>query len=175
MEHIEIEFLKRHLPYELDMFDAAAEYLQSPEFVAPADAIDRATSFKSNATIEVFWTHARNLIEFLTRPKSRSINEMAFAASARDFADGFHSKLDAETVLEKINAQICHLGFGRKAIHEQLGSIDINWVKPAIDSEIRRFEDSLNPACVKHWTKRHPAHFVNVLARASKTTSVARG
>jgi hypothetical protein len=54
------------------------------------------------------------------------------------------STLDVDTLVTKINAEISHLGYGRKTrADEKLGSIDMNWLKPAIDSEIRRFEESL--------------------------------
>jgi hypothetical protein len=162
MDQIKIAILTQHLPYELDMFDEATAYLQSKEFEQSVNVTERGTAwFKKNAAIEVFWTHARNLIEFLIRTKSKSIDEMMFAASARDFAEEFRSELDADTLMGKINAQVSHLGFGRKTSPvEKLGSIDMNWVKPAIDSEIKRFESLLNSDCRDYWVTRHPIALV---------------
>jgi hypothetical protein len=99
---------------------------------------------------------------------------MAFAASARDFAEGFRSQLHADTILEKINAQVSHLGFGRKTSpSEKLGSIDMNWIKPAIDSEIKRFESLLDPECREHWRQRHPITLSNILANQTMTSTAA--
>jgi hypothetical protein len=53
-----------------------ANNLQSAEFAANAETTNRALWFKRNAAIEAFWTHARNLIKFLTRPKSKAIDSM---------------------------------------------------------------------------------------------------
>ena len=50
------------LPYELDMLDAAARYMQTDEFsklTKPKTEIEWLTC---NATIESFWTHARCLM-----------------------------------------------------------------------------------------------------------------
>jgi hypothetical protein len=96
MENIKKQILEGDLPYELEMFDAAVEYLQSPEFAASTNSDDRVVWFKRNAAIEAFWTHARNLIKFLERTPSKSIDEMQFEASARDFAADFHSNLNAK-------------------------------------------------------------------------------
>ena len=81
--------------------------------------------------------------------------------------------MDADTLVDKINAQVTHLGFGRKARpDEKLGSIDVNWLKPAIDSEIGRFEKLLNPECVKYWVKSQRAAFIP-LRNSTNTTSAA--
>ena len=53
--------LTEHLPYELNMLEAAFTFLHSPDF----KDVHR-IGFVRNAAIEAFWLHARNLIEFLT-------------------------------------------------------------------------------------------------------------
>lgn len=161
MEEIQIEILKEHLPYELDMLDEATTYLQSIEF---ADSIKEtrrgAVWFKRNANIEAFWTHSRNLIEFLTRPKS--VDLTVSSASARDFADKFEPSLDMGPLMTLINEQVSHLGYGRKSrIIEKLG-VEMNYVKPALDSHIKRFEGLLNPECRKYWVARTPVHMLGV-------------
>src|ERR1700730_3995551 len=108
MDEIKISVLKEHLPYELDMLDEAVEYLRSAEALAS----NRADWFRRSAAIEAFWTHARNLVEFLNRSKNRDLT--VSSASARDFADSFHPKLGKDA-LTKINEQISHLGFCRKS------------------------------------------------------------
>ena len=90
----------------------------------------------------------------------------------KDFAENFQSTLDVDTLVTKINAEISHLGYGRKTrADEKLGSIDMNWLKPAIDSEIRRFEESLNFDCRDHWVKRRPVPFIAVNATHTTSTS----
>ena len=55
-----------HLNYELEMFDEAARFLDSPEF-AQLDRNNRNDWFRYNSAIEAFWIHARLLIELGTR------------------------------------------------------------------------------------------------------------
>jgi hypothetical protein len=155
MDKIKIEILKEHLPYELDMLDTAVAYLQSAESSSSEESLDRATRFRRNAAIEAFWTHARNLVEFLTREKSGDLT--VSSASAKDFAEKFHPTAKMEPIQKKINEQVTHFGFCRKSSQdEKLGGDDMNWVKPAIDSEIKRFETLLDPECRAYWVKRGP-------------------
>lgn len=59
-----------HLKYELEMFDEAARFLDSPQFAA-LDRTKRDQWFRYNSAIEAFWIHARLLIEFLSvRPRT---------------------------------------------------------------------------------------------------------
>jgi hypothetical protein len=142
MDAAKVQFLTKDLPYELDMLDAAIKYLKSDEFTNSADTTDRATWFRRNAAIEAFWVHARNIIEFLTRAKTDGVT--ASSCSAKDFVD-FDCALDKNRVIRsKINEQVSHLGFGRKASpYDKLGADTMIWLKPAIDSEIARFEKLL--------------------------------
>jgi hypothetical protein len=58
--------------------------------------------------------------------------------------------------MDKINAQISHLGYGRTIVdYEKLG-YEISYVKPALDSQIKRFEDKLDVESRKHWVRRTP-------------------
>lgn len=59
MDEKQREILTEHLPYELDMFELAFLRLHSAEF-----ADQRKDDFLKNSSIETFWLHARNLIEF---------------------------------------------------------------------------------------------------------------
>ena len=77
VDEIELAILGEHLPYELDMLDASFALLHSPALAA-----HRAHPAVRNALVEAFWTHARNVIEFLTHPKG---NDAAGGiVSARD-------------------------------------------------------------------------------------------
>jgi hypothetical protein len=84
MDKIKVDILKEHLPYELDMLDEAAAYARSTE-AAETNTKKGQVWFKRNAAIEAFWTHARNLIEFLTREKSPDLT--VSSASAQDFTE----------------------------------------------------------------------------------------
>jgi hypothetical protein len=154
MEQIKIDILKEHLPYELDMLDEAAAYAGSTE-AAETHTRKGPAWFKRNAAIEAFWTHARNLIEFLEREKSPDLN--VSSASAKDFTDSFHFTLEIKNLKDKINAQICRLGYGRTIVdYEKLGH-EISYVKPALDSQIKRFEAKLDFESRKHWAQRTPS------------------
>ena len=76
-----------HLKYELEMFDEAARFLDSPQFAA-LDRTKRDQWFRYNSAIEAFWIHARLLIEFLSNPQ-KSLDFSGNHASARDFADKY--------------------------------------------------------------------------------------
>jgi len=65
------------LPYELDMLDAAARYMQTDEFSKLTKPKTETEWLTCNATIESFWTHARCLMEFFSRRKNKD-----FTASA---------------------------------------------------------------------------------------------
>jgi hypothetical protein len=154
MEQIKIDILKEHLPYELDMLDEAAAYAGSTE-AAETHTRKGSAWFKRNAAIEAFWTHARNLIEFLEREKSPDLN--VSSASAKDFTDGSHFTLEMKNLKDKINAQICHLGYGRTIVDYQKLGHEISYVKPALDSQIKRFEAKLDFESRKHWAQRTPS------------------
>jgi hypothetical protein len=157
MEQIKIEILNEHLPYELDMLDEATKYIASQEFADACGVRDRCPAwFKRNAAIEAFWTHARNLIEFLFRPKS--VDLKVSSASAKDFAPTFQLSLDADKLMTKINEQISHLGYGRKTLDFEKLSHEMSWVKPALDSEYKRLEKLLmkDADCHAHWVPRTP-------------------
>lgn len=116
--------LKEHLPYELDMLEAAFTFLHSPDYVKSR------TWFCKNAAIETFWLHARNLIEFLTQPASDGEGTV----SARDFATGFHPVTIMKGMDGLINLGITHLQYGRKSEQEEkLSGYDMLRVKQHID------------------------------------------
>jgi hypothetical protein len=73
------------LPYELDMLDASARYMQTDEFSKLTKPTTEIEWLTCNAIIESFWTHARCLIEFFSRRKNQDFT--ASAASAMDFTD----------------------------------------------------------------------------------------
>jgi len=135
---VEIEMLRKHLPYELDMMHEAFRILQG------ADDANGGTV--RNAMIEAFWIHARNIMEFLTRRKRRR-REPSGIASAKDFT-GPEFSAELEPKIDKIrpaiNVQITHLQYERKdAPQEKIADNKMDWIMQAIDSDMKRFEKHL--------------------------------
>jgi hypothetical protein len=103
------------LPYELDMLDAAARYMQTDEFSKLTKPKTEIGWLTCNATIESFWTHARCLMEFFSRRKNQDFT--ASAASAMDFTEGFRPSSEMGELwgpgrlAETINEQVSHVGF----------------------------------------------------------------
>jgi hypothetical protein len=147
------------LPYELDMLDAAARYMQTDEFsklTKPKTEIEWLTC---NATIESFWTHARCLMEFFSRRKNQDFT--ASAASAMDFTEGFQPSSEMEqlwgpgSLSETINEQLSHVGFRRRAEQlENLGASEMVRVKSIIDKEVGNFERTLMREFQPYWKPR---------------------
>jgi hypothetical protein len=136
------------LPYELNMLDVAARYMKMTEFSKLRTPTNEIECHTYNATIESFWTHARCLIEFFNRPENN--NFQSSAASARDFTDGFYPSSDMQklsgsgSLSEKINEQVSHVGFCRKAeTYEKLGAVEMVRVKSIINKEVQGFEQKL--------------------------------
>ena len=95
-----------HLKYELEMFDEAARFLDSPQFAA-LDRTKRDQWFRYNSAIEAFWIHARLLIEFLSNPQ-KSLDFSGNHASARDCADKYQYDQHLKWAYDKINEQVAH-------------------------------------------------------------------
>jgi hypothetical protein len=149
------------LPYELDMLDAAARYMQTDEFSKLTKPKTEFEWLACNATIEAFWTHARCLIEFFSRRKNQDLS--ASAASAMDFTEGFHPSSDMETLwgpgrlAEALNEQVSHVGFCGKAEQlQKLGASEMVRVKSIIDKEVENFERTLKREFQRYWKSRHP-------------------
>lgn len=144
-----------HLRYEL-MFDAAAEFLDSPEFAKLAECAKLETTkldawFRYNSAIETFWLHARLLIEFLSDAyKSEDLHGKH--ASATDFAGKYRYDQDLQWAYDKINKQIAHFNYQRKSEdYCKLQHGDVKAVKGALNKEIKRFMDKLDD----HWKKKN--------------------
>jgi hypothetical protein len=164
------------LPYELDMFEEAAKFLMSEEFAK----LDRENDwFRANAAIEAFWTHARTLQEFFNQPKNREPMLGAHHASARDFAFDYWPDLDLQTVVDKINNEVSHLNYGRESLPPEKLGHEMQYVKAAIDKQVRRFQETLAAAAGKKkhadqvWEvrpPRQPVEFIRVSGDPSSTS-----
>ena len=149
------------LPYELDMLDAAARYMQTDEFsefTAPKTEIEW---LSCNAIVESFWTHARCLMEFFSRRKNQDLS--ATAASAMDFTEGFHPSAELEKLwgpgrlAETLNEQVSHVGFCGKADQlQKLGASEMVLVKSIIDKEVENFQRTLKREFQPYWKSRQP-------------------
>ena len=97
-----IDMLDEHLPYEVAMMLAARDGLY-PTLKVEA-------GFPSNAVIETFCLHARNLFEFLTRKDGDGKN-YAFAKAYVPTYDAFRdteANAAKDDLYRKICAQITH-------------------------------------------------------------------
>jgi len=149
------------LPYELDMLDAAARYMQTDEFSKLTTAKTELEWLTCNAIIESFWTHARCLMEFFSRRKNQDFT--ASTASAMDFTEGFHPSSEMEKLwgpgrlAETLNEQISHVGFCRKAEQlQKLGASEMVRVKSIINEEVENFERTLKREFQPYWKSRQP-------------------
>jgi len=147
------------LPYELDMLDAAARYMQTDEFSKLTKPKTETEWLTWNATVESFWTHARCLMEFFSRRKNQDFT--ASAASAMDFTEGFQPSSEMEqlwgpgSLSETINELLSHVGFRRRAGQlENLGASEMVRVKSIIDKEIGNFERTLMREFQPYWKPR---------------------
>jgi hypothetical protein len=147
------------LPYELDMLDAAARYMQTDEFSKLTKPKTETEWLTWNATVESFWTHARCLMEFFSRRKNQDFT--ASAASAMDFTEGFQPSSEMEqlwgpgSLSETINELLSHVGFRRRAGQlENLGASEMVRVKSIIDKEVGNFERTLMREFQPYWKPR---------------------
>jgi len=144
------------LPYELAMLDRAARNMQTPQFQQLKIEQDPSDWLTHNAMVEAFWTHARCLLEFFNASKRNNFGSSP--ASARDLTTNAYSpsaeiqKLWGPGKLsEKINEQISHVGFCRKAeLYEKLGP-QMGHVKNTIDKETKAFAGALRPEFQQYW------------------------
>jgi hypothetical protein len=169
-------------PYELDMLDAAARFMQSDQFKKLANPKNEIEWLTRNAAVECFWTHARCLIEFFNRPKNKDFS--ASSALARDFTDenfrpsGEMQKLwGAGRLSEQINEQVSHVGFCRKAEQfQKLRADQMVRVKAIIDKEVEEFDRRLQTAFRPYWKTRQRVPLVlSVLGDVSSTATWQMG
>jgi len=152
------------LPYELDMLESSFEFLNADRF-----ADFRTSAFFKNAAIEVFWLHARNMIEFLTHTKNSGPQG---TVSAKDFTSGFNPDMKMGEMNQRINAAVSHLLYERKDQTEQkLGGYDMLRVKQAIDREIENFEKALLPKYRDIWIVRNPRKWIKLHGQLSSSSS----
>jgi hypothetical protein len=164
MNEIESSILKEHLPYELAMLELSFIFLNSDKLTKL-----RSIDFYKNASVECFWLHARNLIEFLTHPPSGGHRG---TVSARDFAPSFEPETIMRDMDRRINAGVSHLVYERKSQpEEKLGGYDMLRVKEHIDREIKLFERALLPEYAEIWVPRAPSNWIRTEFSLSSTSS----
>jgi hypothetical protein len=151
------KMLAEHLPYEHNMLDGAFEFLTSK-----AHAEERKVPFKRNAVVEVFWLHARNLIEFY---RNSGVSACASHFTSKRLSPEFRLNKGGERAVanagrefsDLINEQVCHLKYERVSIRdEKLGGYDLQRVKDSIDRAMMKFQDMLTPEARAVWVDRTP-------------------
>lgn len=95
----ELEFLKEHVGYELEMLSRTRAF-----------AASESDPWKWNAYFESYLLHARNLIDFLTKPSDDK------NCVARDFSSSYvPEKMDgkAARIYGRLHDQVLHMGKAR--------------------------------------------------------------
>jgi hypothetical protein len=153
------ECFREHLPYEINMFRELYAFLE----VCPAPAI-----LISNACIESFFSHARNLVMFFK-------NDTDCAFDPRYFTNiGYETnkKFLPDTLRNKLNHQIFHIAATRTAIlAEKLGSKDRTTLADIIEDEIARFEKALTLGYRNRWVVRPRVQLVRTTGSAVEATN----
>jgi len=170
MEEAARTILDRHLPYELDMLERAFEFVTSDHPLCHHPA----APLLNNLAIEAFWTHARNVNEFMKRPRNKNASGVA---AARDFTEDVKEMRFSlgEELEDKINEQISHLQYERPATEQdgQLMVYDMQRVYAGINSCVREFERRLTPQAKEIWKPRKPKEFVQNISPGSATNVVS--
>ena len=154
-----------HLPYELDMLEVAFAFVHSQQY-----AEQRKDIFCRNAAIESFWTHARNLYEFMTRKGTGDAKGLAAAA---DFINGrFHPDLPFEELDTKMNEHISHLQYNRPNSDDgKLGGYEMGRFRDSMNRAVKLFENQLTPKARALWQPRNPAHYIQIKAGPLSTST----
>ena len=167
MDEDKKKMLVEHLPYEHNMLNRAFEFLTSDAYAA-----EREDKFKRNAVVEVFWLHARCLIEFYSG-SGASANASDFTTE-RLYPDIRLTKgkpaaaNEGEDFSDLINEQICHLKYERVSIpDEKLGGYDLQRVKDTIDRAMKKFQGMLTTEARVVWVDRTPTMKFSLLARSN--------
>jgi hypothetical protein len=141
--------LRKHLPYELAMLELTFRLLHSPDDEAKKIREHRVVS---NALVESFWTHARNLIEFFNQLKGDGLKGVA---SAKDMTEGYNADTKMRELDQMINVQISHLQYDRPALtKEQLNLPEMDRVRGVIAREIDKFQRCILPKYRGDWKSR---------------------
>ena len=138
----QIDVLKEHLPYELDMLELAFILLPLETDV-----------FRRNSLLETFWLHARNLLEFFKKSKPKH----ARTAWANHFTQ-HPVEYDLKDFGDKIpmmHQQITHLSYDRTREATKKLTFDLaRDVKGAVDRAVQQFQNNLRPEAKAHWKER---------------------
>jgi hypothetical protein len=138
------ECFREHLPYEINMFRALFAALL---YGVPKD------SLTSNAYIESFFLHARNLINFFK-------NDTDCGFDPRYFTDSRYEpigRLVPDKLQRRINHQVPHLGAERSdKATLKLGPDERLQINEIVEKEIARFEKALDTPYDSRWRVHSP-------------------
>lgn len=149
MDDARKNILTEHLPYEIDLLEQCIEAWSKS---APASEGEPKEVWANRMMpINGFWLHARNLIEFFTRPASDSRT----AAAGHFTTKVIHYEMPNKEVVEKINDQISHLNYDRLTEFGKLTIYDAVRIKEQIDRAISKFQDHLTVEAASLWQNRN--------------------
>jgi len=152
MEQAKQTLLKRDLPYELNMFEQAFDFIWSGRF----DGDDETNRALRNMAVETFWLHARNLHEFLKWKRNKVITGVR--AAALDFTEkNDTTQFEVAVDDSAINRQISHLFYDRpdEEHKKRLTVADMEMAYQSIRKAVTSFESRLpEDTKEKYWTPR---------------------
>lgn len=150
------EFLGEHLFYEVQMLQGTYLELQKAGY----------NHIVTNALIEAFCIHARQLVEFFNNKQGRH---------AKEFTGGSyeHTHLaPVDDVAKRLNTQIAHLT-GRRTANaaQKIGSDERQRILIALQSELQCFVAQLEPKFRSIFSPPAPLVFVTTGGQPSATNS----
>jgi hypothetical protein len=160
MEADKRAMLEEHLPYELSMLEAAFDFLVKKEFAPYHECL-----FLHNTSVECFWMHARNLLEFFRSKPGAS------TATPLDFTVTFAHEKVGRDIEDQINNAITHLQYGRKSQPLALNNGTMIHIKGVIDREVKKFQEALTTEAHKVWKLRAAPSKINVYDLPSATNA----
>lgn len=150
------EMLGHHLAYEFEMLQGTYSML----------ANDLDDKIITNALIESFCIHARQLIEFFNNKQGRKAEEFTGGTYAAKHVGSLGD------VVKKLNTQIAHLTGERTAnSNDKIGSIDRCELLMALEQEAQNFTFHLAPAFKGIFTPPTPITLIVVSGQPSATNT----
>jgi hypothetical protein len=141
MDAMPKELIKEHIFYEVWMLGSTRGKLLK------GDHEDRKIS---NALIESFWVHARNLNEFfLETGKGDTLKASEFAT--RDYQPPKDTE-ERKAPFKKVNKQISHLTRKRTSVpHQKVNGTDIEAIYKILFADLQNFHRHLEPELRSSW------------------------
>jgi len=135
LDEDERDVIHEHLPYELYMLENSLKTWN--------DCVRRGErGFERGLAFENFWLHARNLIDFFSKPEGGS--DVVASTFIKDkHLDFSLSGCALQDLRDRINEQICHLQRRRGIIAKELTGTDAEHIFSRIRNAKEEFEHNL--------------------------------